>query len=61
MVAWGISTVVFAYVLTTSVGSLVGGAFGIVGQGAKVVAEGRQPRRVVLRVRSRPRASLKHF
>ena len=40
LVAWGISTLVFAYVLTTSVGALVGGAFGIVGQGAKAVAGG---------------------
>ncbi|BCS52548.1 hypothetical protein [Geobacter sp. SVR] len=40
MVAWGISTVIFAYALTTSVGSLIGGAFSIAGQGAKAVAGG---------------------
>lgn len=40
MVAWGISTVIFAYVLTTSAGSMIGGAFSVVGQGARVVAGG---------------------
>ena len=40
MVAWGVSTLVFAYFLTTTVGSMVGGAFGLVGQGAKAVAGG---------------------
>jgi hypothetical protein len=40
MVAWGISTVLFAYALTTSVGSLIGGAFGIAGQSARAVAGG---------------------
>lgn len=40
MVAWGLSTVIFAYALTTSAGSLIGGAFNIAGQGAKVVAGG---------------------
>ncbi|OGT98195.1 MAG: hypothetical protein A2X80_13665 [Geobacteraceae bacterium GWB2_52_12] len=40
MVAWGISTVIFAYVMTTSAGSMIGGAFSVVGQGARVVAGG---------------------
>lgn len=40
MVAWGISTLFFAYALTTSAGSLIGGAFSVVGQGAKAVAGG---------------------
>lgn len=39
-VAWGASTLLFAYFLSTSVGSAVGGAFGIIGQGAKTLAGG---------------------
>lgn len=40
LVAWGVSTLVFAYLITTSVGSLVGGAFGVLGQGLKTAAGG---------------------
>jgi len=34
-VAWGVSTLFFAYLVTTSVGSVVGGAFNALGQGMK--------------------------
>lgn len=34
-VAWGVSTLFFAYLITTSVGSVVGGAFNALGQGLK--------------------------
>lgn len=40
LVAWGISTLVFAYIITTAVGSIVGGAFGALGQGMKTVVAG---------------------
>lgn len=36
LIAWGVSTLVFAYLITTSVGSMVGGAFGMIGQSLKV-------------------------
>lgn len=36
LVAWGVSTLVFAYLITTSVGNIVGGAFGMIGQTMKV-------------------------
>ena len=39
-VAWGVSTILFAYLLTTAAGSIIGGAFGVVGQGLKVAAQG---------------------
>lgn len=34
-VAWGVSTLFFAYLITTSVGSVIGGAFSALGQGVK--------------------------
>ena len=34
-VAWGVSTLFFTYMITTSVGTIVGGAFSAVGQGLK--------------------------
>ena len=37
-VAWGVSTLVFTFTLTTSFGSLVGGTFALVGQGGSIVA-----------------------
>lgn len=40
LIAWGVSTLVFAYLITTSIGSLVGGAFGALGQGFKAAAGG---------------------
>lgn len=40
LVAWGVSTLVFAYILTTSIGSVIGGAFSVLGAGAKTVAGG---------------------
>lgn len=36
LVAWGASTLVFAFLITTSVGAALGGAFSLLGQGAKV-------------------------
>lgn len=39
-VAWGVSTILFAYLLTTALGSIIGGAFGVVGQGLRVAAQG---------------------
>lgn len=39
-VSWGISTIFFAYLVTTSVGSVLGGTFNILGQGVKAVAGG---------------------
>ena len=36
LIAWGVSTLVFAYLITTSVGTVVGGAFGMIGQSLKV-------------------------
>lgn len=36
-VAWGVSTLFFAYLVTTSVGSILGGAFNVLGEGAKAV------------------------
>lgn len=40
LVAWSVSTLVFAFVITTSIGSIIGGAFSMIGQGAKAVAGG---------------------
>ncbi len=40
LVAWSISTLVFAFIITTTVGSIVGGAFSLLGQGAKAAAGG---------------------
>jgi hypothetical protein len=40
LVAWSVSTLVFAFAITTSVGSMLGGAFSILGQGAKAAAGG---------------------
>lgn len=40
LVAWGVSTVVFAFLITTSVGAVLGGAFSLVGSGAKTIAGG---------------------
>lgn len=38
LVAWGMSTLIFTFLLTTSFGSLVGGNFALVGQGGKIIA-----------------------
>jgi hypothetical protein len=35
LVAWGVSTLFFVYLVTTGVGSLLGGAFSILGQGVQ--------------------------
>jgi len=35
LVAWGLSTLLFAYIITTSAGSVLGGAFRAVGEGLK--------------------------
>lgn len=40
LVAWGASMLIFAFLVTTSIGSALGGAFSLVGQGAKAVAGG---------------------
>ncbi|HEY3308977.1 MAG TPA: hypothetical protein VGJ93_11030 [Desulfuromonadaceae bacterium] len=40
LVAWGASTLVFAFLITTSIGAVLGGAFSLVGQGAKTIAGG---------------------
>lgn len=40
LVAWSVSTLVFAFVISTSVGAVVGGAFSLLGQGAKAAAGG---------------------
>ncbi len=37
LVVWGINTVLFFYLITTSVGSLLGGAFNVIGQGTQAV------------------------
>lgn len=40
LVAWSVSTLVFAFIVTTSIGSIIGGAFSVLGQGAKAAAGG---------------------
>jgi hypothetical protein len=40
MVAWGASTLVFAYLVTTSVGAVLGGAFSVFGKTVQTVAGG---------------------
>jgi len=40
LVAWSVSTLVFAFVITTSIGSVIGGAFSVFGQGAKAITGG---------------------
>lgn len=40
LVAWGVSTVVFAFLITTSVGAVLGGAFSLIGSSARTVAGG---------------------
>lgn len=40
LVAWGASTLLFAFLITTSIGTVLGGAFSLVGQGAKTIAGG---------------------
>jgi hypothetical protein len=37
-VVWGVNTVFFVYLVTTSVGSLLGGTFNVLGQGIKATA-----------------------
>ncbi|MFA5516047.1 MAG: hypothetical protein WDA20_07130 [Desulfuromonadales bacterium] len=37
LVVWGVNTLLFFYLITTSVGSLLGGAFNALGQGAQAV------------------------
>jgi hypothetical protein len=39
-VAWGVSTLLFAYLLTTAVGSVLGGAFSFIGKGIQGAATG---------------------
>ncbi|HLA75420.1 MAG TPA: hypothetical protein VJM76_05870 [Gammaproteobacteria bacterium] len=39
-VAWGVTTLLFAYLATTAMGSLLGGAVGMLGQGLKTVGQG---------------------
>lgn len=38
-VAWGVTTLLFAYLATTAMGNLLGGAFGVLGQGVKGVGQ----------------------
>jgi hypothetical protein len=38
-VAWGVTTLLFAYLATTAIGSIVGGAFSVVGGGVKAAAQ----------------------
>lgn len=40
LVAWGVSTLFFAFLVTTSIGSILGGAFSVLGQASKAVAGG---------------------
>jgi hypothetical protein len=38
-VAWGVTTLLFAYVATTALGAVIGGAFSVIGGGVKAVAQ----------------------
>jgi hypothetical protein len=40
LVAWGVSAIIFAYLISTSVGALLGGTMGILGQAAQAVTGG---------------------
>jgi hypothetical protein len=40
LVSWGVSTIVFAYLITTSMGSVLGGTMNVLGQGAKAAIGG---------------------
>ncbi|MEO5573665.1 MAG: hypothetical protein ABIR48_04185 [Gammaproteobacteria bacterium] len=39
-VSWGVTTVLFAYLATTAVGSMLGGTFNVLGQGLQGAAQG---------------------